>query len=107
MALEKPKLLVDANCCGIAPELRKQGYDVESVCELVNAGEPMKYDISVFLYAQKTGRMIITKDEALCGGCRENGCKCIFIPPHKHVSGVNHKKEVKDHQLKCVMEGLK
>ena len=87
------KLLVDEMYEGFVNELRKAGYEVESVKQLINNGKQLRSDYSVLTYAKENDMILITADIENQKGCEENRIK--YIPINKETV------------LKSILEGLK
>lgn len=76
---KRPRLLLDEMYDGKDIELRKSGYDTESIKKLRLTGEPLHYDYSVIKYAEENKMIIITEDPEIHGGCQENNLPCIKL----------------------------
>lgn len=87
------KILVDEMHEGLVKDLRNEGYDVESVKELINKKRKMTSDFSVLAYAKKNDMVLISADVENQKGCEENGIK--YVPINNEII------------LKVVLDGLK
>ena len=87
------KVLVDEMYEGFVKNLKDAGYEVESVKQLINAGESMSSDFSVLTYAKENDMILISADVENHKGCKENKIK--YIPINKETV------------LKSMLDGLK
>lgn len=87
------RLLVDEMYEGLVPDLKKAGFEVESVKDLINRRKPLRSDYSVLTYAKDHELTLVTADIENQKGCQENGIK--YVPINKETT------------LKSILEGLK
>jgi len=73
------KILVDEMLDGWDDELKKLGYQAESVKKLRAKGEKLGPDFNVIQYAQKNNMILITKDTENGEACEVNHYPCIWL----------------------------
>jgi predicted nuclease of predicted toxin-antitoxin system len=88
------KVLVDEMYEGFVKDLQKEdGFEVESVKQLINQGKKLHSDFSVLKYAKEKEMILVTADIENQNGCEENEIKYVRIN--------------KETVLKSILEGLK
>lgn len=87
------KLLVDEMYEGYVKPLQDEGYEVESVKQLINQGKKMHSDYSVLSYAKEKNMILVTADLENQLGCEENEIN--FVPINK------------DTVLKTIIDGIR
>jgi len=75
----KFQILVDEMYDGKDLELKKDGYDAQSVKKLRLEGKHLRYDYSVLNYVKENNMILITEDPENLGGCQENNLPCIKL----------------------------
>jgi len=88
------KILVDEMHEGLVKSLKNiEGFEVESVKQLINDGKKMSSDFSVITYAKDNDMILISADVENQKGCIENDIK--FVPINNEII------------LQVVLDGLK
>ena len=88
------KILVDEIHEGLVKSLKDiEGFEVESVKQLINEGKKMSSDFSVLTYAKDNDMILISADVENQKGCVENGIK--YVPINNEII------------LQVVLDGLK
>jgi uncharacterized protein with PIN domain len=91
---EEVKILVDQMYQNVYTALKKIGYDVTSVDNLVAEGKPMKSDYSILKYAEKNRMVLITRDGQNKKGCEENGISCVSLGENTDINKVRAELEM-------------
>lgn len=73
------KILVDEMFEGFVEGLRNEGYEVESVKQLINEGKKMKSDFSVLTYTKENNLILVSADLENQKGCEENGIRFVAL----------------------------
>jgi len=73
------KILIDEMFEGFVEDLRNNGYEVQSVKQLINEGKKMGSDFSVLTYAKDNDMTLVSADLENQKGCEENGIKFVQL----------------------------
>ena len=77
--LNLEKFLLDEMYDGYEEDLKKHGYESQSVKKLKANGSLLATDFSVLTFAKENNMILVTGDSQNGKACRENNIPCVYI----------------------------